>query len=68
MPAATWIRFTLLGHVSIQTTERHLGCKQSLHCAVSDRMGIEPKRTVDGNDGRDRSPLGAAARYKGVRA
>ena len=30
----------LLGHVSIQTTERHL--KQKLHCAVNDRLGIEP--------------------------
>jgi hypothetical protein len=35
------IRF-LLGHVSIQTTERYLGCKQRLRCAVSDRLGIEP--------------------------
>jgi site-specific recombinase XerD len=33
----------LLGHVSIQTTERYLGCKQKLHCAVNDRMGIEPE-------------------------
>jgi integrase len=32
----------LLGHVSIQTTERYLGCKQKLRCAVNDRMGIEP--------------------------
>lgn len=32
----------LLGHVSIQTTERYLGCKQSLRSAVNDRMGIEP--------------------------
>jgi integrase len=31
----------LLGHVSIQTTERYLGCKQKLRCAVNDRMGIE---------------------------
>ena len=36
------IRF-LLGHVSIQTTERYLGCKQRLWCAVNDRMGIEPE-------------------------
>jgi hypothetical protein len=35
------IRF-LLGHVSIQTTERYLGCKQRLRCAVNDRLGIEP--------------------------
>ena len=32
----------LLGHVSIQTTERYLGCKQHLRCAVNDRLGIEP--------------------------
>lgn len=33
----------LLGHVSIQTTERYLGCKQRLHHAVNDKMGIEPE-------------------------
>jgi integrase len=32
----------LLGHVSIQTTERYLGCKQRLRIAVNDRLGIEP--------------------------
>ena len=32
----------LLGHVSIQTTERHLGCKQKLRHAVNDRMRLEP--------------------------
>lgn len=32
----------LLGHVSVQTTERYLGCKQKLRCAVNDRPGIEP--------------------------
>jgi integrase len=32
----------LLGHVSIQTTERYLGCKQKLRVAVNDRLGIEP--------------------------
>jgi site-specific recombinase XerD len=32
----------LLGHVSIQTMERYLGCKQKLRCAVNDRLGIEP--------------------------
>ena len=30
----------LLGHVSIQTTERYLGCKQKLRSAVNDRLGI----------------------------
>ena len=33
----------LLGHVSIQTTEWYLGCKQKLRVAVNDRMGIEPE-------------------------
>lgn len=33
----------LLGHISIQTTERYLGCKQKLRCAVNDRIGIEPE-------------------------
>ena len=32
----------LLGHLSVQTTERYLGCKQRLRCAVNDRLGIEP--------------------------
>ena len=32
----------LLGHVSVQTTERYLGCKQRLRNAVNDRLGIEP--------------------------
>ena len=32
----------LLGHVSIQTTEKYLGCKQRLREAVNDRLGIEP--------------------------
>ena len=33
----------LLGHVSIQTTERYLGCKQRIRFAVNDRIGIEPR-------------------------
>lgn len=32
----------LLGHVSVQTTEKYLGSKQRLHGAVNDRIGIEP--------------------------
>jgi site-specific recombinase XerD len=32
----------LLGHVSTQTTERYLGCKQRIHGAVNDKIGIEP--------------------------
>jgi hypothetical protein len=32
----------LLGHVSVETTERYPGCKQRLTNAVNDRIGIEP--------------------------
>jgi site-specific recombinase XerD len=35
----------LLGHVSILTTERYLGCKQKLSCAVN-LLGIEPEAVV----------------------
>jgi site-specific recombinase XerD len=34
---------SLLGHVSVQTTERYLGCTQRIASAVNDRIGIEPK-------------------------
>jgi site-specific recombinase XerD len=33
----------LPGHVSLQTTERYLGCTQRIASAVNDRIGIEPK-------------------------
>jgi site-specific recombinase XerD len=32
----------LLGHVSVQTTEKYPGCKQKLRIAVNDHIGIEP--------------------------
>jgi integrase len=32
----------LLGHVSVQTTERYLGCTRRIRSAVNDRIGIEP--------------------------
>jgi len=32
----------LLGHVSVQTTEKYLGCKQRFREAVNDGIGIEP--------------------------
>jgi integrase len=31
----------LLGHASVQTTERYLGCKQRLNHAVNDNLGLE---------------------------
>jgi site-specific recombinase XerD len=31
----------LLGHASVQTTERYLGCKQELRHPVNDKLGIE---------------------------
>jgi site-specific recombinase XerD len=34
----------LLGHVSVQTTEQYLGCRQRLKNAVNDCIGIEPDR------------------------
>jgi integrase len=40
----------LLGHVSVQTTERYLGSKQRIRNAVNDRIGIQPKRSM-GSDG-----------------
>lgn len=50
-PAANSTRFSfLLGHVSVQTTERYLGCKQRIRNAVNDRIGIQPKRRI-GSDG-----------------
>jgi site-specific recombinase XerD len=33
----------LLGHMSVQTTERYLGCSQRIASAVNDNIGIEPK-------------------------
>ena len=41
----------LLGHVSVQTTEHYLGCKQRIRCTVNDCIGIEPKPTFAGRAG-----------------
>ncbi len=38
----------LLGHESVQTTERYIGCKQRLRNAVNDRIGLEPKDSTSG--------------------
>jgi integrase len=32
----------VLGHVSVQTAERYLGCKQRICRAVNNYIGIEP--------------------------
>lgn len=32
----------LLGHISVQTTERYLGFAQRIASAVNDKIGIEP--------------------------
>jgi integrase len=32
----------LLGHISIETTEKYLGCKQRFQNAVNDAIGLEP--------------------------
>ena len=40
--AENWSRYQfLLGHASVQTTERYLGCKQKLSQAVNDNLGLE---------------------------
>jgi site-specific recombinase XerD len=45
----------LLGHVSVQTTERYLGCRQRLRGAVNDRIGIEPWMAINGIEARGHS-------------
>jgi site-specific recombinase XerD len=37
----------LLGHASVLTTERYLGCKQNLEEPVNDRFGCLLSRTLD---------------------
>ena len=42
LQVGNWNRIQfLLGHVSVQTTEKYLGYKQRLRGAVNDRIGIE---------------------------
>ena len=42
----------LLGHVSVQTTERYLGCTQRIAAAVNDKIGIEPPSRANRTFGR----------------
>jgi hypothetical protein len=42
IPAALEPIQFLLGHVSIQATDRYLGCRQRIRATVNDRIGIEP--------------------------
>jgi hypothetical protein len=58
----------LLGHVSVQTTECYLGCKQRIRAAVNDRIGSSPAPKGARRfrkDGRlhAREPLGKATRF-----
>ena len=48
----------LLGHLSIQTTERYLGCKQRIKGAGNDRLGIERRRKARSTPDRDLSFVG----------
>ena len=45
----------LLGHISVQTTERYLGCKQRLREAVNDKIGLEPFQDSLGTSQRDQN-------------
>ena len=51
----------LLGHVSIQTTERYLGCKQKLRYAVM--TNLELNLDFSGNPWADWPPNGDFVRY-----
>ena len=37
---------SLLGYVSVQTTEKYLGCEQRFRHAVNDRLGIGPDSAI----------------------
>jgi hypothetical protein len=41
---AMGVHTLLPNFISVQTTERYLGCKQRLKGAVNDRIGIEPEK------------------------
>ncbi len=43
----------LLGHASVQTTERYLGCKQNLQHPVNDAFDLQPKLSASESPVRD---------------
>ena len=47
----------LLGHASVQTTERYLGCKQNLGHPVNDRFHLELDSAVQGSTVRERDRI-----------
>ena len=52
----------LLGHVSVQTTERYLGCKQNLGSPVNDRFSLK----AQAQQGRQNSESTAPPEYEQV--
>ena len=50
----------LLGHVSVQSTERYLGSKQNIRDAVNGHIGIEPQSECSGCVVHAAVPSGAA--------
>jgi hypothetical protein len=46
----------LLGHASVLTTERYLGCKQNLEEPVNDRFGCLLSNSLDSRQGLKASP------------
>jgi site-specific recombinase XerD len=53
----------LLGHASVQTTERYLGCKQNLGHPVNDRFRLDPRVLNSGTHpetSSDKSPVPVA--------
>jgi hypothetical protein len=52
IPSALSIAIYSDAHVSVQTTEHYLGCKQRIRSAVNDRIRIEPTPKALGDSGR----------------
>jgi len=60
----------LLGHASVQTTERYLGCKQNLGHPVNDlfnlRMEVQPQETHSESPAGKESAAVETASYQGI--